>query len=103
MSMNVRWHEKAMDSMDRGWRSYVAGLEESLNALENDVDEAATMSNACTKEWCQAVEHVIDELANAIYSIHEPVFTTDDQSKMIKDLRRRVHDLYFKYKSTAKT
>jgi hypothetical protein len=94
----MTWHAKAMQSLDEGWCNYVEGLQKSLANLEKDVDEAASMSNSCTKEWCEAVEHVIDELANAIYSIHEPTFISKEQSKLLKDLRRKVHDLYYKYK-----
>lgn len=97
----MSWHDKTMQSLDEGWRTYVSGLHKSLANLEKDVTEAAVMSDACTKEWCEATEHVIDELANAIYSIHEPAFISKEDSKAIKELRRKVHDLYFKYKSAT--
>ena len=46
-------------------------------------------------------EHVIDELSNSLFSISEPRWTNDEDSKKIKTLKRRVHDLYAKYKTTA--
>lgn len=98
----MTWHDKTMQSLDEGWRSYVRNLHKSLSDLEKDIDEATKMSDTCTSEWCTATEHVIDELANAIYSIHEPTFMSKDDSKAIKELRRKVHDLYFKYKSIGK-
>ena len=87
--------------MDTGWREYLNGLEQSLNQLEKDIQEAGEMSQVCTSEWCTATEHVIDELANALFSIHEPSFASEQDTKKLKDLKKRVHDLYAKYKSAA--
>ena len=55
-----------------GWRVFVNNLEKGLDMLEEDIDEAAQMAEACTAEWCQATEHVIDELSNSLFSISEP-------------------------------
>jgi len=84
-----------------GWRVFVNNLEKALDILEEDIDEAAEMANACTSEWCQATEHVIDELSNSLYSISEPSWGSDEDSKKLKALKKRVHDIYAKYKSTA--
>ena len=89
------------DSIEARWREYVQGLEEAVVQLEKDIEEASQMSDQCTAEWCTATEHVIDELSNALFSIHEPRFASDDDSKKIKKLRRRVHEIYAKYKSAA--
>jgi hypothetical protein len=83
------------------WRDFIANLEKSLDDLESGIDEAAQMSDACTSEWCEATEHVIDELSNSLFSISEPRWGSDEDNKKIKELKRRVHDLYAKYKSTA--
>ena len=84
------------------WREFIANMEESLDLLEKGIDEAAEMRQICTDEWCQATEHVIDELSNSIFSISEPRWASEEDSKKIKALRRRVHDLYAKYKATLK-
>ena len=84
-----------------GWRVFVNNLEKSLDMLEQDIEEAAQMQKECTLEWCEATEHVIDELSNALFSISEPRWASDEDSKKIRALKRRVHDLYAKYKSTA--
>lgn len=81
------------------WRTYMQGLETSLTDLERDVKEASEMTDICTDEWCEATEHVIDELSNALFSISEPRWSTDEDSKKIKALKRRVHDLYANYRS----
>ena len=83
-----------------GWRVFVNNLEKGLDMLEEDIDEASQMAEACTAEWCQATEHVIDELSNSLFSISEPRWSSDEDSKKIKRLKRRLHDLYAKYKTT---
>jgi len=53
----------------------------------------------CTDEWCEATEHVIDELSNALFSISEPRWSNQEDSLRIKQLKRRVHDLYADYRN----
>ncbi len=84
------------------WRMFVSNLEKSLEMLEKGIDEASEMREICTSEWCVATEHVIDELSNSLYSISEPSWASEEDSKKIKALKKRLHDLYAKYKSTAK-
>lgn len=83
------------------WRTYLDSFEKSLDQLEADIDEAAEMTDVCTDEWCQATEHVIDELSNALFSISEPRWSNQEDSKKLKRLKRRVHDLYANYRSTS--
>jgi hypothetical protein len=83
------------------WREFVANMEASVNLLEKGIDEAAQMRDICTDEWCVATEHVIDELSNSLFSISEPRWLTEGDSRKLKELRRRLHDLYAKYKVTA--
>jgi hemerythrin-like domain-containing protein len=85
-----------------GWRSFVKNLEKGLDMLEEDIEEAAKMADSCTAEWCQATEHVIDELSNSLFSISEPTWSSPEDSNKIKALKRRVHDLYARYKSVRK-
>jgi hypothetical protein len=68
--------------------------------LESEIDQAAHLSDTCTSEWCEATEHVIDELSNSLFSISEPRGSSDEDSKKIRELRKRVHELYVKYKAT---
>jgi hypothetical protein len=56
------------------------------------------MARVCTSEWCEATEHVIDELSNALFSISEPRWSSPEDSKKIKRLKRRVYDLYVNYR-----
>ena len=84
--------------MNKAWETYLTALENSLNTLEKDIEEAKNVAGVCTNEWCAAVEHVIDDLNNALFSISEPRWSDADYSKRIKTLKRRVYDLYVNYK-----
>ena len=84
------------------WKTFVSNLEKSLKMLEEGIDEASEMREICTSEWCVATEHVIDELSNSLFSISEPSWASEEDSKKIKALKKRLHDLYAKYKATAK-
>jgi hypothetical protein len=87
--------------MVEGWKDFMVSLEKSLELLEQDIDETVKMADQCTAEWCQATEHVIDELSNALFSISEPRWSSEADSQKIKELKKRVHDAYAKYKSAA--
>ncbi len=99
--MSMPRKEDIQTEVLQGWRVFIENLEKGLEMLEQDIDEAAKMSDACTSEWCQATEHVIDELTNSLFSISEPPWASDEDSKRIKALKRRLHDIYAKYKSAA--
>ena len=80
------------------WGTYLDALEKSLDNLEEELQEAEGMANICTDEWCEATEHYIDDLGNALFSIHEPRWASDADSQRLKALKRRLHDLYSDYK-----
>ena len=91
-------HQEVLEN----WKTFVSNLEKSLKMLEEGIDEASEMREICTSEWCVATEHVIDELSNSLFSISEPSWASEEDSKKIKALKKRLHDLYAKYKITAK-
>jgi hypothetical protein len=92
---------QAQHNVLESWRQMVASMEESIDLLEKGIDEAAEMRGICTDEWCVATEHVLDELSNGLFSISEPSWAPEEDTKKLKALKRRVHDLYAKYKATA--
>jgi len=96
------FQEDLRKQITEGWRDFIHSMEESLNMLEKDIDEAAEMSEKCTGEWCEATEHVIDEISNSLFSISEPRWSSEEDSKKLKALKRRVHDLYAKYKAIVR-
>ena len=83
------------------WQTYLDSLEKALDQLDADISEAAGMAESCTSEWCQATEHVIDDLSNALVSISEPRWSSPEDSQRIKKLKRRVHDLYADYRQAS--
>lgn len=87
---------------EEAWRTYLKALEKSIKLLDGQIKEASKMAGICTDEWCKATEHYIDELANALFSIHEPRWGDKEDSDRIKKLKRRVHDLYADYRKVYK-
>lgn len=94
----MQQQKKMEESFLRAHREFVSNLSYSLELLEKDIREAAEMEQICTDEWCLATESVLDDLAKMIYSISEPRWLTQEDSKKIKELRKRVHDMYAQYK-----
>jgi hypothetical protein len=84
------------------WRTYVDSLDSAVKKLDNDISEASEMAGVCTDEWCLATEHVIDDLSNALFSISEPRWASQEDSLRIKQLKRRVYDLYADYRNVYK-
>jgi isocitrate/isopropylmalate dehydrogenase len=84
--------------MNKAWRTYLDALEKSMDLLEKDIAEAKEMAGTCTSEWCEATEHTIDELNNALFSIREPRWSDPEASKKIKLMKRRIYDLYVNYR-----
>ena len=85
------------------WRVFVDSLDQSIVHLEQDLKEGKEMLDICTDEWCRATEHYIDDIGNALFSIHEPRWASKEDSKRIKDLKRRLHDIYAEYKGVKKS
>ena len=83
--------DEVMSEAAKAWRTYLTALEQSIKLLEGQIKEASEMAAVCTDEWCQATEHYIDDLANALFSIHEPRWMDKEDSNKLKRLKRRVH------------
>jgi hypothetical protein len=81
------------------WRNYINSLDLAIKKLDTDIKAASEMAGVCTDEWCEATQHVIDELSNALFSISEPRWSNPEDSQRIKQLKRRVHDLYADYRN----
>jgi BMFP domain-containing protein YqiC len=90
--------DEVQKEMVDAWRIYLEALEQSMNKLDADIKEAAEMADQCTSEWCEATQHVIDELGNSLFAISEPRWANEEDSNRIRALKRRVHDLYANYR-----
>jgi len=90
--------DEIQQEMVDAWRAFMDGLEKSVQKLDEDINEASVMADQCTSEWCEATQHVIDELSNALFSISEPRWANNEDSQRLKSLKRRVYDLYANYR-----
>ncbi len=90
------------ESMLRAHRDFMENLEKSIALLDKDLAEAREMAHVCTDEWCAAIEGNLDELAKIVFSISEPRWLSQEDSKKISALRHRIHDLYAGYKAVKK-
>ena len=90
--------DEIQKEMNEAWNTYVEALEKSLNMIETDIEEAKDMAGVCTNEWCNATEHVLDELGNALFSISQLRRSSDEDSKRIEALKRRLYNLYVYYR-----
>lgn len=89
------------ESLVQNWRQFMDNMEKSLDLVEQQLNEAAEMTEICTSEWCEATEHVLDDLGNFLFSISEPRGSNEEDTQRLKALKKRLHDLYAQYKSTA--
>lgn len=89
------------EAMLTAHREFLKGLENAVELLDKDIREAGDMAHTCTDEWCRTTESVLDELHKYVYSISEPRWLTEEDSKAISNLRRRLRDLYAEYKATG--
>ena len=94
--------DEIQQEMADAWLTYMQALEKSLDIIEKDIEEAKEMAGVCTQEWCNATEHIFDELGNALFSISEPRWSSDEDSKRIKLLKRRLYDIYVNYRGVYK-
>jgi len=85
------------------WKTFVDSLDRALTNLEQELKEGKEMRDICTDEWCQATEHYIDDIGNALFSISEPRWASEEDSRRIKSLKRRLHDMYAEYKVLPKS
>jgi DNA polymerase III delta prime subunit len=83
-------------------RQFVEQLNKALDILDREIKEATEMENICTGEWCYSTDVVIDELHKQVFSISEPRWATDEDSQKIKELRRRIKNLYVNFLQTKK-
>jgi hypothetical protein len=92
-----------VESFQLNNQDFTTNLHSSLDELDRDIQEAEEIDSVCTNEWCVAIERDIDDLHNAVYMISEPRFGDDQESKKIRQLRDRLHDLYERYKGVKES
>jgi hypothetical protein len=80
--------------MDQAWHVYMQNLASSMDTMEQTVNEAAEMPMDCTESWCANARALLDDLNHQIFSIHEPKWSTKEDSDRIKAMRKKIYDIY---------
>lgn len=93
----MRKQKEMVESFQMTHRAYMKNLNDCLKKIESDFEESREIDDICTGEWCRAIEYSLDEMAKDLYSISEPRWIADDYSRTLRNMRRRLHDLYAKY------
>jgi len=97
----MQQQKEMIESFLMAHREFMKGLDNSFKIIERDLKEASEFDAKCTGEWCTTVETTIDELAKFVYSISEPRWLSDQDSKMIHEMRHRIHDIYARFKGIS--
>ena len=79
------------------WEAYYNTLEHSLKQMEMSIEDSVSVPAACTNEWCESVEEVIDELAQAIFTLNIPRWATGEQAGNVEKLKKKAQEVYAKY------
>jgi len=99
----MRTQKEMVQSFQMTHRDFMKNLDVSLDMLDHDISEAKEVDTICTGVWCKAIENSIDELSNYIYSISEPRWVSNTDSRQLSGMRIRIHDLYTKYRNLGGT
>lgn len=94
----MRIQKEKVELFQMAHKQYIKNLSDCLYKLEKDFEESREIDNICDGEWCRAIELSLDEMAKDLYSISEPRWNADDYSRTLRNMRRRLHDLYAKYR-----
>ncbi len=97
----MRKQKEMIESFQMMHRGYIKNFNNCLKKIETDFEESREIDEICTGEWCRAIEFSLDEMAKDLYSISEPRWVADDYSRTLRNMRRRLHDLYAKYHGTC--
>ncbi|WP_051305775.1 hypothetical protein [Desulfogranum mediterraneum] len=97
----MKMQKDMVDSFLMTHRTFMDNLNQSFEIIEHDIQESAEFGSECNDEWCSALESSLDELAKYIYSISEPRWLPDEDSKRIHEMRQRLHDLYAQFKGMS--
>lgn len=84
------------------WKVYMDNLQDSLGKMEQAVSEAREMPMDCDKEWCANARALLDDLNHAIFSIHEPRWSSDEDSRRIRTMKNKVRDIYSDLKDVTR-
>jgi hypothetical protein len=97
----MRRQNEMVKSFHAGHRNFIMNLNQSLDMIEQDIDEMTKIKTLHTGQWNVPVAFCLDEVAKDIYSISEPRWGSKKATGALRQTRQRVHDLYAKYRGVA--
>lgn len=87
------------DKGEESWRVFSESMHDSLERLEEIINDITELRQVCRDEWCEATECMLDEATVAAFAISEPRWASPEDSKKLRDLKKRIHDLHEGLKS----
>ncbi len=90
-------HGNIQDNYSEAWHTWMDGLEETLDEVHECLNQARDVQEVCTDEWCEATDTLLDDLHHVLFSISEPGWTSEEDSRKIRDLRKRVRKAYERF------
>jgi hypothetical protein len=86
---------------DLSWNTFSDSFEDSLRRLEEMADDVSDLRQVCRDEWCEATECLLGEANIAAFAISEPQWVSKKDSKRLRDVKKRIHDLYVDRKPSS--
>lgn len=83
---------------DLSWDIYSDSFENSLERLEEILDDVSDLRQVCSDEWCEATECLLGEATIMAFAISEPHWASEEDSRRLRDLKRRIHNLHLNRK-----
>ena len=65
-----------------------------MSKLDDAIEGGVEMPMDCTETWCSNARALLDDLNHQIFSIHEPKWSTPEDSKRIKEMKKKIYDIY---------
>ncbi len=79
---------------DLTWDSFSESFEDALRKLEEIVNAVSELRQIWEDELCEGAEFLLGDATVAAFAISEPHWTSDEETKKLRDLKKRIHDLY---------
>jgi hypothetical protein len=74
-------------------RYFRHAMEDSSESLDRELNGMSRLFCGCTDTWGTTERHA-DALENELYSISEPRWGSEEQSRRLKNMRCRLHRFY---------
>lgn len=79
---------------DLSWNDFSDSFEDSLQRLEEIVNDVSELRKVCRDEWCEATECMLGEATVAAFAISEPHWASEDTSNRLREIKKKIHDLH---------